>query len=108
MLAESLRNWVSERFTNQQSCRHAGGDYRSSQCARQFLRHEDALGFKLAKADLETHLALISTNFIFQEEDAHFVKQCPVMAWDRKKRPLDGKRRLLDGKRRPLFSKDEQ
>ena len=32
---------------------------------------------RFSKLYLQTHLALISANFIFQEKDAHFVKKCP-------------------------------
>ena len=39
---------------------------------------------------LESHLALISADFILQEKDVHCL-------------PWDSKRRLLDGKRHPLF-----
>ena len=37
---------------------------------------------------LETHLALISANFIFQEKDAHFKKTCPFPGMGREKTPI--------------------
>ena len=52
---------------------------------------------------LQTHLALIAANFIFQEKDAHFVKKCPFDGMGQEKTPIGREKTPIGQEKTPTF-----
>ena len=59
-------------------------------CSRKHVEGHVSMfvGFCWQKIYLETHLALISANFIFQEKDAHFKNNWPFPGMGQEKTPV--------------------